>query len=96
MQITKEEVQRIAKLARLKLTDEEIKAAVKDLSGILEHFSAIQNIDTEGVPTSDDASGLINVMREDIAEQGSIASGEDVVNAAPETKDGQLKVKSVF
>jgi len=94
--ITKTEVKKMAQLARLKLSDKEIEAATKDLSSILEHFSTIQSIDTTGVPTSDDVSGLSNIARSDTPDQGNIASIEDTLKAAPDTKDGQLKVTSVF
>ena len=86
----------MAALARLGVTDEEAKTAAKDLQGILDHFSKIQAIDTTDVPMANDASGLENVSRKDVAEADVLCAGEDLLAAVPETKDGQIKVKAVF
>lgn len=94
--ITKEDVARIADLARMRLGDEELAAATENLAGVLNHFAAIQDIDTTGVPMADDVSGLQNVMREDVAEIESLATHKELLEAAPETKDDQVKVKAVF
>lgn len=94
--ITAEEVASIAKLARLALTDEEIAAATADLANVLDHFAAIQEIDTTGVPTADDASGLVNKTRQDVAAKEALASHDDLLAAAPDTQDGHIKVKAVF
>ena len=95
-EITPEEVRKVANLARLGLSDEEIQRATQQLSGILDHFSQIQKIDTKGVPTSDDVTGLKNVMREDEAKPENLCATEELLKRAPETKDGQFKVKAVF
>ena len=95
-QITEEEVRRIAQLARLGLSDDEVARATQDLQGVLDHFSTIQAIDTEGVPMASDASGLKNVAREDEAAAEALAAHAEVLERAPERKDGQLKVKAIF
>ena len=94
--VTPEDVRKVAELGRLGLSDEEIKKATQQLSGILDHFSEIQKITTKGVPTSDDVTGLKNVMREDEAKQDDLCKAKDLLAAAPEMKDGQFKVKAVF
>jgi len=94
--ISKEEVERIAKLARLGVTDEEVQKASEDLGNVLEHFSEIQKIDTKGVPTADDMTGTNNVTRDDKADAECLCPTEDLLKAVPETKDGQIKVKAVF
>ena len=94
--ITPDEVTRIASLARLGLSEKEVQAATQDLSGILGHFSAIQEVDTKNVPTADDSSGLQNVMREDIASAEHLCSTESLLATAPETQNGQIKVHAVF
>ncbi len=86
----------MAALGRLGLSDEEVKRATQQLSGILDHFSQIQKIKTKGVPTSDDVTGLKNVIREDEAKQNDLCTPEELLKAAPETKNGQFKVKAVF
>ena len=94
--ISKADVQRVAKLARLGLTEAEAEQAASDLAGVLEHFSKIQQVDTDGVPMATDTRGLHNVARADEAEDGVLASHDELLKAAPETKDRQLKVKAVF
>jgi len=95
-QITEEEVRRIADLARLGLSDEEVAKATHDLQGVLQYFSKIQEVDTTDVPAAADASGLHNVAREDVANEETLATHEELLAAVPETKDGQVKVKAVF
>lgn len=94
--VTSEEVKKVAQLGRLGLTDDEVERATQQLSGILEHFSQIQEIKTKNVPTSDDVTGLKNVTREDEAKPDDLCAAEALIKAAPETKDGQFKVKAVF
>lgn len=94
--VTSEEVKKVAQLGRLGLSDEEIARATTQLSGILEHFSEIQKIKTKGVPTSDDVTGLKNVTRDDTAKPEVLCDTKELLNRAPETKDGQLRVKAVF
>lgn len=96
MSITPEDVKHIAALARLGLTDEEIKQAAKNLSNILDHFSQIQAIDTTNVPTYDNATGLTNVTREDKAEPDAHGTCQTLLKAAPNTKDGHIKVPAVL
>lgn len=94
--ITKEDVAKIADLARLQLTDEELSAATADLKNILAHFAAIQAIDTTGVPTADDASGRSNVTRSDKAAPEELATHKELLEAAPQVKDNHVQVKAVF
>lgn len=94
--ITKEEVKKVAHLSRLALSTTEFSKATKDLSGILDHFSSIQAIDTAGVATADDVSGLQNVTRKDVVEQGSLCQVDELLKRAPRVKDGQVQVEAVF
>lgn len=94
--VTPEEVKKVAQLGRLGLTDEEIERATQQLSSILDHFSQIQKIKTKNVSTSDDVTGLKNVTREDEARQNDLCEAKNLLEAAPEIKNGQFKVKAVF
>lgn len=95
-QITEEEVRRIAALARLGLTDDEVMQATSDLQGVLGHFSKIQAIDTAGVPMASDVSALHNVARADAVEDEALATHDELLALAPETRDRQLRVPAVF
>jgi aspartyl-tRNA(Asn)/glutamyl-tRNA(Gln) amidotransferase subunit C len=94
--ITEEEVKKVASLARLGMTEVEIERATQNLRSILGHFAAIQQIDTAGVPTSDDVTGLKNVARVDEAAPENICSADRLLELTPETQGRYVKVKAVF
>lgn len=94
--VTSGEVKNVAQLGRLGLTDDEVGRATQQLSDILGHFSQIQKIKTKGVPTSDDVTGLKNVTREDEAKPEELCFTDALLQAAPESKNNQFKVKAVF
>ena len=89
-QISPADVKKMAELARLGLSSQELKQATKDLQSIFEHFSIIQQIDT------DDITGLKNVVRTDQAQPEVLSQTDELLEAMPETKDRQLKVKKIF
>ena len=90
------DVRRIAKLARLGLTDQEIKSATKDLADVLDNFARIQQVDTTNVPTSDDVTGRQNISREDTADPEGLCGADQLMANAPATARGHFKVKAVF
>lgn len=63
--ITEDEVRHIAKLAKLKLTDEEIVKFQKELSNILTFVGKLEEVDTSGVEETSQVTGLTNVFGED-------------------------------
>lgn len=92
--ISREEVIHIAKLARLELTDQEIEKMQKDLSGILDYFDMLKNIKTEKFQMKDTVKN--NVLREDASLPENNNTAGDLVEAAPDKKDGYIKVKQVL
>lgn len=92
--LTKQEVQHIAKLARLGLTEEEIEKFQKDLSSILDYFEKLKELDVSKVQPASHAIKVENVMRKD--EIKSEGKNKKLLDLAPEIKEGFLKVKSVF
>ena len=65
MKITREEVTRIATLARLSLGDAEAEAMTKQLDAILEYVAQLQNLDTTGVEPTSQVGATATPMRED-------------------------------
>jgi len=63
--ISREEVEHVARLARLALTAEELERMRAQLNAILVHIDALQAVDTEGVEPTSHAVPVVNVMRED-------------------------------
>lgn len=93
--ITESDIKKVAALSRLGVTSQEITSSTKNVANILQHFSAIQAIDTKSVPATDSASGLTNVARPDQA-SSDLCTPAELIAAVPETKDGQIKVSAVF
>lgn len=92
--ITTSEIKKVAHLSRLGLSEAEIETATKDVGNILNHFAAIQAIDVRDVAASDDTSGLKNITRPDEVRQ--LGSPKELIAAAPQTHEGQIKVSAVF
>ena len=65
MPLTRTQVQHIAELAKLKLSDEELDRMTPQLSAILDHAARLQELDTDAIPPTASVVPLQNVMRED-------------------------------
>jgi aspartyl-tRNA(Asn)/glutamyl-tRNA(Gln) amidotransferase subunit C len=63
--IERDQVLHVARLARLRLSEEEVETMVGELSGILEHVDRIGNLDLEGVEPTSHVVALENVLRAD-------------------------------
>ena len=94
MGLSAEEVRHIAILARVGVTDEDVKLLQEQLSNILENFEVINSVDTEGVPPTAHAVPMRNVMRKDDV-QPSYPVGEILTNA-PNSENNFIKVKIVL
>ena len=93
--ITKEEVKHIAKLARLGLTEREIEKFQKELSKILDYIEKLKEVDISGIEPTTHSILVENVMRKDESRKSKVESGK-LLELAPETKNGYLKVKSIL
>ncbi len=95
MKITPEELDTLAKLAKLELSGDERKALQKDLSAILDFVEQLNELDTRDVPPTSQVTGLQNVVRSD--EVNYDFAKEDMLATMPETDDaGHLRVHAVF
>ena len=95
MGLTKDQVQYVANLARLKLTETEIKKFEKELTGILDYVNILNEVDTEGVEPTAQVTGLVNVTEKD--EISAFKDPEKLLDCSPmPVEGGQIKVKSVF
>ncbi|HWP32539.1 MAG TPA: Asp-tRNA(Asn)/Glu-tRNA(Gln) amidotransferase subunit GatC [Solirubrobacterales bacterium] len=90
--IEKDQVLHVAKLARLKLDEEEVDRMAGELSGILEHVDRIGELDLGEVPPTSHVVDLENVWRADAPHQ---SLDRDVALApAPDPVDGAFRVPS--
>jgi aspartyl-tRNA(Asn)/glutamyl-tRNA(Gln) amidotransferase subunit C len=65
--ITREEVERIARLARLELADDELAAMARDLGEVLAYAEQLRELDTSGIEATSQATALATPLREDRA-----------------------------
>ncbi|RAV17663.1 Asp-tRNA(Asn)/Glu-tRNA(Gln) amidotransferase subunit GatC [Paenibacillus contaminans] len=94
MSITIKDVEHVANLARLELTEEEKQMFNEQLNAILKYAEQLNELDTEGVEPTSHAMLLSNVMREDEV-RASLAIEQVMLNA-PDEEDGQIKVPAVL
>jgi len=96
MKLTKEQVNHIAKLARLGLSDKERRKFQKELSAILDFVEKLNEAKTDKVEPTAQVTGLENVSRQDKGRAKSKREREKLLELAPETKDDYVKVKAVL
>ena len=94
MKLSKDEIQNIAKLARVELSEEEQEKLSEQLTDILEYVEKLQQVNTDDVETTSQVTGLENVYRED--EVVVCADKDKLIHQAPESEDGLIKSKPVF
>ena len=92
--ITRKEVEHVANLARLQLTEEEAERYTKDLNAILEFAAKLNELDTSNIAPTSHATDVKNVMREDVNRPS--LPHEEVLKNAPDHEEGQFKVPAVF
>ena len=93
-QLTADEVKSIAKLAQLKLTEEEVSKFQDQLSEVLNYVEVLNELDTEKVEPTSQVTGLENVTRED--EVKSSLSLNETLSGASETEREMFATKAVF
>ena len=96
MELTTHQVQHIAELAKLNLSNEEVAKFQKQLSSILEYVELLNEVDTENVEPTAQTTGLENVYREDKPSKDQCLTQEELLSNAPEKQDGHIKTKAVF
>ncbi len=94
MSVTIKDVEHIAKLARLKFSDEELKEFTGDMNKILEYMEKLNELDTSKVEPLSHPVEQVNVFREDKIRE-SIDS-EDALKNAPKSDDEFFKVPKVI
>lgn len=93
--LTREDVLKLARLARLQLTDDEAETFRKELSEVLEYVKQLNDVDVSGLEPTSQVTGLKNVMRADeVIDYG--VSAKDLLKLAPKTQDGHIKVKRMI
>lgn len=92
--ISKEEVKRVAELARLEVTDDECEHYREHLSEIISYFDKLNELDTEGVEPTTHVLDLKNVFSSD--EPKHTITREEAFENAPDHEDGYFRVPSIM
>ena len=94
MKLTKEEVNKVAHLARLELKKDEVERLTGDMNNILDYISKLNELDTDSVEPTCHAVSVTNAFRDDV-QKGDFSIEEAVANA-PVTEEGNFKVPKVI
>jgi len=86
---------KLARLARLTITDEEVEKYRAELSEILKYVEQLQNVDIEGLEPTSQVTGLKNVMAEDEIKDYGVTA-DDLLNVAPHKEGRHVKVKRMI
>ena len=94
MEITKEQVEHVARLARLEVSDDEKTVFARQLSSILTHIDQLKGLDTAGVEPTATVLPADNVFRED--EVRPSLTQEQALANAPDQADGFFRVPKIL
>lgn len=100
--ISKDEVEKIADLARIEITGKEKTKYSEELSEILGYVDKLNRADTSEVSETSQVTGLENVYREDIVSEATqvdknkIKNREKLLKNAPDQKDSYIKTRAVL
>ncbi|MBZ4642647.1 MAG: aspartyl-tRNA(Asn)/glutamyl-tRNA(Gln) amidotransferase subunit [Deferribacteres bacterium] len=92
--LSREEVLKIAKLARLRLEEDEIEGLRTDLNNILNYIDKLNELDTAGIEPTSHALDVVNVFRDDVQKPG--LDEDDVFKNAPQSEHSHFKVPRVI
>ena len=97
MSISTKDVDHIAKLARLGLSEPEKKKYSKDLSGILDYMEKLNEVDTKNVDPTAQVMGQTNIFRKDGSpHEVDPEKIKKIIGQAPERKDNFVKTKPIL
>jgi aspartyl-tRNA(Asn)/glutamyl-tRNA(Gln) amidotransferase subunit C len=92
--LSREEVAKVAKLARLRITDAELEQFTEQLGQILEHANDMTSLNLADVEPTGHPFGLINVMREDVVRPS--VDHDAVLAEAPDAEGGRFGVPRIM
>src|SRR5579864_2889895 len=92
--ISSADVAHVARLARLKLTPEELELFTEQLGAVLDHAADVAALDTAGVPPTAHPLPLANVLRDDVPRP--CLDRDEVLAQAPEVESGRFRVPRIL
>ena len=91
--LSRDDVAKVAKLARLRLSDAELDTFTTQLAKILQHAEDLKSLDADGLAPTAHPFGLENVTRPDVARPG--LGAESILAGAPDPEDGRFGVPRI-
>lgn len=93
--LTRDDVLKLAQLARLELSDDEVETFKNELDEILKYVEQLDDVDVAGLEPTSQVTGLTNVTREDIVKDYGYTPA-DLLKNVPVTQDDHIKVKRML
>ena len=93
--ISRDDIEKVSKLARIGLNDQETADMAIEVSSILSFVETIQAVNTDGIEPTSQVTGLTDVWREDEIKKSPV-SPKEILAEAPQVQDGYVKVKKVL
>ena len=91
---TSEQVRHLASLVRIELTDSEVEEFRSELASILSHIDALSEVDTSGVPPTNNGADLLNVK--DVDASRPAMPRDQILANAPQREDEYFRVHAVL
>jgi aspartyl-tRNA(Asn)/glutamyl-tRNA(Gln) amidotransferase subunit C len=92
--LTRDNVAKVADLARLNLSEAELERYTEQLGAVLEHAEDVASLDLDGVPPTAHPLPLVNVLRDDVVVEG--VDREEVLSQAPSVEDRRFRVPAIL
>jgi len=92
--LTRDDVAHVARLARLRLTDDELDLYTEQLDKVLGHASDIEALAIDDVPAMSHPYPLVNVLRPDVV--GPSVDRDEVLTQAPASEDRRFRVPPIL
>lgn len=94
MQLSREDIEKLSKLARIELSEEEKEKYRNEITQVLDYVEQLNEVNTEGVVPVAHVTGAFQELREDVVQ--ATAGSEELISLAPESQDNQVKTKKVL
>jgi len=92
--LTRDNVAKVADLARLNLSEAELERYTEQLGAVLDHAEDVASLDLDGVPPTAHPLPLVNVLRDDVVVEG--ADRDEVLSQAPSVEDRRFRVPAIL
>lgn len=94
--VSKEQIEHIAKLARIEITEKEGERFSNDLSSILDYIDKLNKVDTKDIKPIQQITGLETVARKDEPARQAPSTANKILKEAPDSKDKYFKVPKIL